>query len=258
MNSRSIAVATAALFTLQVAAAAEGTGRPGFEGRLEEMRARVAERADVHVRSAQARLPDRLEEAPAPPERERADALARSDRPEVARFRRYFAASGRAALETALRRLGEYDELLRPILREEGLPGWMIYLPIVESLYDPKALSRAGARGLWQFMPETARRYGLQLDRRVDERNDPARSTRAAARYLKDLHGTFGDWALALAAYNSGENRVLGAMRRSGATDFWELAARGFLPQETRDYVPAVLAVVSLLDPLDGGKRETE
>jgi hypothetical protein len=111
----------------------------------------------------------------------------------------------------------------------------------VESGFNPSALSPKGALGMFQFMPGTARRFGLRVDGRVDERLDAARSAVAAARYLNFLHGMFGDWKLALAGYNAGENRVLEAIREGGTRDFHELSRRGLLPEETRLYVPRVL-----------------
>jgi len=112
----------------------------------------------------------------------------------------------------------------------------------VESGFNPAAVSPKGALGMFQFMPATARRFGLQVDTRVDERLDPTRSAVAAARYLNFLHGRFGDWKLALAAYNSGEQRVASAVERGRTRDFYELSRRGLLPEETRLYVPRVLA----------------
>ncbi len=128
------------------------------------------------------------------------------------------------------------------IFAEEGVPTQFVVLAGVESGFNPAALSRKSARGLWQLMPETAARFGLRVDARVDERTHPVRSTRAAARYLRQLYEQFEDWVLALAAYNAGEGRVSRAMERGRTRSFWELASRGFLPQETRQYVPAVLA----------------
>jgi membrane-bound lytic murein transglycosylase D len=114
----------------------------------------------------------------------------------------------------------------------------------VESNFNPLALSPKGARGLWQLMPETARRYGLLVEPLKDERTDPVKSTFAAAAYMKDLYTQFQDWPLALAAYNAGEDRVARAMSRTGARDFWTLRRRAALPDETLRYVPAVLAKV--------------
>ncbi len=125
------------------------------------------------------------------------------------------------------------------VFAEEGVPQELLVVAEVESGFDPRALSAKGARGLWQFMPETARRYGLRVDTRVDERLHVARSTRAAARYLRDLHLLFGDWQLALAAYNAGEQRLANAIERAGSRAFADLATR--LPEETRRYVPAVV-----------------
>jgi len=126
------------------------------------------------------------------------------------------------------------------ILAQEGLPADLLRVAKVESNFNPLALSPKNARGIWQLMPETARRYGLKVDGRVDERVDPEKSTRAAARYLKELYALFGDWPLALAGYNAGEKRVQAARARSGSPDFAGLAS--LLPRETRNYVPAVLA----------------
>lgn len=131
---------------------------------------------------------------------------------------------------------------LANILREKGLPASLMGVAAVESGFNPAALSPKGARGLWQLMPETARRYGLIVEPHRDDRIDPLKSTFAAAAYMKDLYAQFGDWPLALAAYNAGENRVERALERHGAGDFWTLSRRAALPEETRRYVPAVLA----------------
>jgi hypothetical protein len=132
------------------------------------------------------------------------------------------------------------------IFREEGVPVALLPMAQVESNWKPFALSPKGAFGLWQLMPGTARRYGLRVDDLRDDRADMDKSTRAAARYLRDLHLQFGDWALALAAYNAGENAVQKAIERGESKDFGNLSRRKLLPAETRAYVPAVLAA---LDP---------
>lgn len=131
------------------------------------------------------------------------------------------------------------------ILREHGLSAGLVHVAAVESGLDPAALSPKGARGLWQLMPETATRYGLVVNSESDERLDPVKSTHAAARYLKELHRQFQDWPLALAAYNAGEDRVKRALEQLGACDFWTLSHQAALPDETRRYVPAVLARVT-------------
>jgi soluble lytic murein transglycosylase-like protein len=134
--------------------------------------------------------------------------------------------------------------ILASILREKGLPASLMGVAAVESGFNPAALSPKGARGLWQLMPATARRYGLIVEPHRDDRIDPVKSTFAAAAYMKDLYAQFGDWPLALAAYNAGENRVERAIDRAGTSDFWTLSRRAALPDETRRYVPAVLAKV--------------
>ena len=128
-------------------------------------------------------------------------------------------------------------------LREEGVPQDLIYLAQAESGFHPLAVSRAGARGIWQFMAGRGRGYGLGHDMWVDDRQDPEKSTRAAAHHLKDLYNQFGDWYLAMAAYNSGPGTVQAAVKRTGYADFWELYRRNVLPKETRNYVPIILAV---------------
>lgn len=149
-------------------------------------------------------------------------------------------------LKQALLRLQQLRPAMEPILRSEGLPADLIAVVLVESAAQPTALSPRGARGLWQFIPETAQRYGLVVDGRRDERLETEKATRAAARYLRDLYFQFGDWSLALAAYNAGEGSVQQAINR-GVSDFLVLSSRKLLPAETRNFVPSVLAAVELL-----------
>jgi membrane-bound lytic murein transglycosylase D len=163
---------------------------------------------------------------------------------EVAMFINYFSSpKGKGTLERALARSGRYREMISATLKETGVPQDLIYLAQAESGFQPLALSRAGARGMWQFMAGRASMYGLERNWWVDERQDPTKSTRAAAQHLKDLYTEFGDWYLAMAAYNSGPGTIQHAVERTGYADYWELYRRGVLPQETRNYVPIILAV---------------
>jgi membrane-bound lytic murein transglycosylase D len=133
-----------------------------------------------------------------------------------------------------------YFPLFEEKLKEYGVPQDLKYLSVVESALNPKAVSRVGATGLWQFMPSTGSEYGLRTNSAVEDRSNPVKSTDAAARHLRDLYKHFDDWALALAAYNSGAGRVNAAIKRSGSRNFWQL--QRFLPLETRNYVPAFIA----------------
>src|ERR1022692_1668372 len=172
----------------------------------------------------------------------------RSDLPlmmtdQVAGYITYFSNRGRGGFERAFSRSGRYHDMIVSTLKEEGVPQDLIYLAQAESGFHPLAVSRVGARGIWQFMGSRARGYGLSHNTWVDDRQDPEKSTRAAARHLKDLYNQFGDWYLAMAAYNSGPGTVQAAVKRTGYADFWELYRRNVLPKETRNYVPIILAV---------------
>jgi len=164
-------------------------------------------------------------------------------KPAVENYIYFFSGRGRGTLEAALARSGRYRDMIQRVLKEEGVPQELIYLAQAESGFHPFAVSRAGARGMWQFMASRATGYGLERNWWVDERQDPEKATRAAARHLKDLYREFNDWYLAMAAYNSGPGTVQNAVARTGYADFWELYNRGVLPKETRNYVPIILAV---------------
>jgi membrane-bound lytic murein transglycosylase D len=160
----------------------------------------------------------------------------------VASYINFYSTRGKGYMERALTRAGKYEPMIRRILAEEGVPQDLIYLAEAESGFYPVAVSRAGARGMWQFMASRGSGYGLERNWWVDERQDPEKSTRAAARHLKDLFNQFGDWYLAMAAYNSGPGNVQHAVQRTGYADFWELYKRNVLPGETKNYVPIILA----------------
>jgi membrane-bound lytic murein transglycosylase D len=162
---------------------------------------------------------------------------------QVAGYINYFSNRGRGTLEHALARSGRYEDMIHRVLREQGVPQELIYLAQAESGFHPLAVSRAGARGMWQFMGSRAKGYGLERNWWVDDRQDPEKATRAAAHHLKDLYNEFGDWYLAMAAYNSGPGTVQSAVKRTGYADFWELYRRNVLPKETRNYVPIIVAV---------------
>jgi len=142
--------------------------------------------------------------------------------------------------------------VIDPILREVGIPEELAAVVLVESGGNPMALSPKGARGIWQLMPGTARRYGLTVDASQDDRLDIEKSTRTAARYLRDLYSEFGSWPLALAAYNTGEQNLQHAIEQSRSRDFTALSSLGLLPLETRNYVPAVFSAITRLTKSPG------
>ncbi len=141
-----------------------------------------------------------------------------------------------------LARSGRFIPMIERVFQEEGLPRDLAQVAMVESSFIPRARSPKAACGIWQFIPETGRNYGLSSNGFIDERNDPEKATRAAARYLRFLHDLFHDWFLAMAAYNAGEGKILRTMEKTGLADFWQLAASGLLKPQTQNYVPAVIA----------------
>ncbi|MBV9928683.1 MAG: transglycosylase SLT domain-containing protein [Acidobacteria bacterium] len=162
--------------------------------------------------------------------------------PLVQGFINYYQGRGRATMETGLRRSGQYMAMARKIFREEGVPEDIVWLGQVESAWRPTARSWAAASGLWQFIPGTGSRFGLRQTAYIDERNSFEKATRASARYLKWLHDQFGNWELAMGAYNTGEGNIQRAIGRAGVRDFW--AIYPYIAQETRNYVPNILAVI--------------
>jgi len=156
----------------------------------------------------------------------------------------FYTVRQREVFQAGLVRSGRYQEMFREIFAEEGLPLDLIPMAHVESGYKTTAYSRARARGIFQFISGTGKRYGLRIDYWADDRLDPEKSARAAAAYLKDLYAEFGDWYLALAAYNAGEGKIRRALARSGRDDFWGIASTRHIRRETKNYVPAILAAI--------------
>lgn len=183
---------------------------------------------------------------------------------EIRTFAQRFWGGREAQFAEALARLQRLRPMLEPILETEGVPKQVVAVVLIESAAEPLAMSPRQARGLWQFVPQTARQYGLTVGIAKDERIYVDASTRAAARYLRDLHNRFGDWPLALAAYNAGEAAVESALAKGRASTFWQLSSAGLLPSETRSYVPAVLAAMQLLGtgqpatPVEGKALRTD
>ena len=163
----------------------------------------------------------------------------------------YFTGRGKKTLIRSLERSGAYQPMIARILEEEGVPAEIFHLAQAESGFRPKARSRARATGMWQFMKFRGKQYGLRQNRYIDERYDPEKATRAAARHLYDLYIEFGDWYLAMAAYNGGPYRIKRAIARTGKKDFWTHSKRRLLRRETRNYVPIILGLTYVTKNLD-------
>lgn len=174
--------------------------------------------------------------------------------PAIEHWMSYYTSSpiGRRTMKIGIERSDAYLEMARAEFRSAGVPEDLVWLAFVESVWNPRAVSIAAAGGIWQFIPATATDYGLRVQSGDDERADPFKQTRVAAIYLHDLYTIFGDWALVMAAYNSGEPRVMGAIVRNGRANFWDLCEKELLPRETRDYVPKILAAIKVASQHDG------
>src|SRR5690348_5749335 len=215
----------------------------------------TTDEADADVPSQPAPI-DSIEDMTLPPGDPRLASMARRElisvkhdlpltvNPAVLQYLSFFTTPrGRSVVEHGLEREGQYDAMVRRVLHEEGVPEDLVYLAQAESAFLPDAVSRVGARGIWQFMPYRGEEYGLERNYWIDERSDPEQATHAAARHMRDLYGMFGDWYLVMAAYNSGPLTVTRAIERTGYADFWELQKRGVLPKQTQNYVPIIIAM---------------
>jgi hypothetical protein len=168
--------------------------------------------------------------------------------PAIEHWMNYYGATplGRSTLKIGIERSNSYLEMARAEFRSAGVPEDLVWLAFVESVWNPRAVSPAAAGGIWQFIPAVATEYGLKVQSGNDERADPFKQTRAAAVYLRDLYTIFGDWTLAMAAYNGGEPGVMGAIIKNGNANFWELYDKQLLHRETCNYVPKILATIKL------------
>jgi len=166
----------------------------------------------------------------------------------VEQFIKRFQTDRRKEFAAGIARSGLYIDMFRRILKEEGVPQDLIYMAMIESTFKVRAYSRARAKGIWQFMSWTGKRYGLKINSWIDERSDPEKSCRAAARFMRDLHAELGDWQLAMAAYNGGPGRVGRAVRSMKTNDFWKISSTSrYLRRETRNFVPAILAAAIIM-----------
>ncbi|MBI2026917.1 MAG: transglycosylase SLT domain-containing protein [Deltaproteobacteria bacterium] len=178
---------------------------------------------------------------------------------EVERFIRFFQTSHRKHFVRWLERSSRYIPAMKRVFMEERLPTDLVYVALIESGFNATAYSRARATGIWQFMPATGKRYGLKVNWWVDERRDPMKSAHAAARYLKDLHDTFGSWYLAIAGYNAGEGKILRAIKKHNTENFWEMTKYRYLKRETKDYIPKFIAAMIIAkDPEKYGFTDLE
>lgn len=179
--------------------------------------------------------------------------------PAIEHWMSYYTSSpiGRRTMRIGFERSNAYLEMARAEFRRAGVPEDLVWLAFVESVWNPRAVSPAAAGGIWQFIPATATDYGLRVESGADERADPFKQTRVAAVYLHDLYTIFGDWALVMAAYNSGEPRVMGAIVKNGRANFWDLCEKELLPRETRDYVPKILAAIKVASQQDSDGLES-
>jgi membrane-bound lytic murein transglycosylase D len=162
--------------------------------------------------------------------------------PMIQQFINYYQGRGRSTMESGLRRSGQFMQMARKIFRDEGVPEDITWLGQIESAWRPKAYSSAAASGLWQFIPGTGQTYGLRQTAWIDERNGFEKATRASARYLKDLYNHFGDWELAMAAYNTGQGNIDRAISRAGSRSFWKIYP--YIARETSNYVPNIMAAI--------------
>jgi len=177
----------------------------------------------------------------------------------VEQFIQYFQTTARKVFSSWLARSEKYIPFMRNLLKENGLPEDLVYMALIESGFNPYAYSRSKASGPWQFIYLTGKRYGLAVNWWVDERRDPEKSTVAATKYLKDLYDMFECWYLAAAGYNAGERKIATAMKRYQTEDFWELAKYRYLKQETKDYVPQMIAAALIAkDPENYGFTDIE
>jgi hypothetical protein len=170
------------------------------------------------------------------------------DHPAVDTWIRRFSQNENNSFQIQLDRAHFYVVPAQKIFVRKGLPKDLIYVALIESGFSPAARSRANAVGMWQIVSKTGLRFGLEQNKRVDERHDPMKAAQAVADYLSLLYDQFGSWSLALASYNAGENAVQGALDKSGLKTFWDLMENGYLPAETRDYVPKVFAAVKIIN----------
>lgn len=238
MSSVRLLLTTCFAIGLLAAESGPATGDPfvAYHQAIESRLSAILEHEQAQPHEVRESAP--TEEHPAPNE---------SKAGEIKAFAQRFWGGREVELTAALDRLQRFRPTLEPILDIEGVPRELVAVVLIESGAQPLATSPRQARGLWQFIPETARQYGLTVSKGKDERVYVEAATRAAAHYLRDLHSHFRDWPLALAAYNAGAKAVEGALEKGRASTFWQLSSADLLPLETRSYVPAVLAAMQLM-----------
>jgi membrane-bound lytic murein transglycosylase D len=191
-------------------------------------------------------LPDELGKAPPLQAQSNLEAIPIEMNEHVEKWIKYFSEKDRARFQRFLNQGTQYREVVENLLEENGIPPHLYYLAMIESGYYTRATSIAKAVGVWQFIPATGKRYGLEVNPYNDERRDPIRATEAAAKYLKDLYNVFGSWYLAIAAYNAGEFRIMTSVIRGKSRDFWTLVKMRVLPSETANYIPKFLAAITI------------